>query len=279
MLFASKGFDVSASVDGPLLVAEGLRRLLADAGIQVLARDETGIPRGVAWTEAGDIDKYGHEYGWRLCHQLPNEVRTLVDRCQQLIEAGWQQVQIVTDHGWLLLPGGMPKVELPEHLTEVRKGRCARLKDASAAVGLTAPWHWDSAVRIALAPGIACFEANKEYEHGGLSLQECVTPVLSVSMQGSATVATAVIQSVAWTQLRCRFVVKGAPDGSRVDLRSQPANAASSVAGGERPLDAEGRVSLLVDDEDLTGEAIYAVVLGADGAVLQQMETTVGGAA
>jgi undecaprenyl-diphosphatase len=29
------------------------------------------------------------------------------------------------------LPDGLPKVELPEHLTVVRKGRCARLKEGS----------------------------------------------------------------------------------------------------------------------------------------------------
>ena len=39
-----------------------------------------------------------------------------------LLEAGWREVRVVTDHGWLLLPGGLPKVDLPEHLTVVRKG-------------------------------------------------------------------------------------------------------------------------------------------------------------
>ena len=38
---------------------------------------------------------------------------------------------MITDHGWLLMPGDLPKVELPEHLTEIRKGRCARLKEGS----------------------------------------------------------------------------------------------------------------------------------------------------
>ena len=35
-------------------------------------------------------------------------------------------------------------------------------------------------VRIALAPGVTCFEANKEYEHGGVSPQECIVPRLAV---------------------------------------------------------------------------------------------------
>ena len=45
----------------------------------------------------------------------------------------------------------------------------------------TVPWFWDPDVRIALAPGATCFEANKEYEHGGVSPQECIVPRLTVT--------------------------------------------------------------------------------------------------
>ena len=61
-----------------------------------------------------------------------------------LLEAGWQQVVIITDHGWLLLPGGLPKAELPELLTTVRKARCARLKPLAATDQRTVPWFWDA---------------------------------------------------------------------------------------------------------------------------------------
>ena len=43
-----------------------------------------------------------------------------------LLDAGWQQVVVVTDHGWLYVPGGLPKVELPYYLTKderMKKGR------------------------------------------------------------------------------------------------------------------------------------------------------------
>lgn len=85
-----------------------------------------------------------------------------------------------THHGWILLPGGMPKVELPEHLTDVRKGRCARLKDSSASVGLIGAWHWDSSVRIALAPGISCFEANQNTNTADELTGGGITPVVKV---------------------------------------------------------------------------------------------------
>src|SRR5438105_4464982 len=74
---------------------------------------------------------YAHDHGWRVAHHLSAELRTLERRVAALIEHGWKQLVVVTDHGWLLLPGGLPKADLPEHLTEVRKGRCARLKEGS----------------------------------------------------------------------------------------------------------------------------------------------------
>ena len=48
------------------------------------------------------------------------------------------------------------------------------------------PWHWDRDVRIAVAPGVTCFEASKVYEHGGVSPQECVVPRLVVSRRHDA---------------------------------------------------------------------------------------------
>ena len=40
------------------------------------------------------------------------------------------------------------------------------------------------AVRVALAPGISAFSIGREYDHGGLSLQESVVPFMKVSRTG-----------------------------------------------------------------------------------------------
>lgn len=257
-------------------MADGFRKLLTASGIQVLARNEVGQPGGVAWTEAGDIDKYGHEYGWRLCSQVEGEVAALAARCEQLLQAGWERVQVVTDHGWILLPGGMPKVELPEHLTDVRKGRCARLKDSSASVGLIGAWHWDSSVRIALAPGISCFEANREYEHGGLSPQECITPVVKVVTKRNAP-GPASIGELRWIQLRCRASAVGAPEGSTSDIRRKANDPSTSMVVEARPLAPDGGISLLAASDEWLGRPAFLVLLAPDGVVLAQVATTVGG--
>jgi hypothetical protein len=48
-----------------------------------------------------------------------------------LLDTGWQEVVVVTDHGWLLMPGGLPKVDMPKFLTSTRWGRCAALQTSA----------------------------------------------------------------------------------------------------------------------------------------------------
>ena len=107
-------------------------------------------------------------------------MQALADRTAALLAADWKEVQIVTDHGWLLLPGGLPKEELPGYLAKIRWGRCAVPKPGSTLTVPQRTWHWSNTVWIALAPGISCFIAGKEYAHGSLSLQECLVPELKV---------------------------------------------------------------------------------------------------
>jgi hypothetical protein len=193
-----------------------------------------------------------------------------------LLEAGWREVRVVTDHGWLLLPGGLSKAELPEHLTEVRKGRCARLKPGATTELQTVPWSLDPQVSVAVAPGTSAFEAGKEYEHGGLSPQECVVPVLTVKPSRAVEPLSANIENIKWIGLRCRVIVEGAPEGATVDLRSRAANPASSLAR-PKALGSKGTTSLFVEDDRREGEGILVVVLGSDGQVLAQTATMVGG--
>lgn len=105
----------------------------------------------------------------RLARQIDAEIETIADRIVALLEAGWSRVRVVTDHGWLLLPGGLPKVDLPHYLTATRWARCATVKGESATGIPTYAWHWNPLVRIASPPGIGAFVADTEYAHGGVS--------------------------------------------------------------------------------------------------------------
>src|SRR5690606_19435748 len=140
-------------------------------------------------------------------------------RVEALLEAGWHRVKLVTDHGWVLVPTGLPSVPLPKYLASTRWSRCAVLETTAKVDYPIVDWHWASTVRVAAPRGIGCFKANKQYVHGGLTLQECLTPVLSVSSSGTKT-GGVVIEAATWRGLRCRVRASGALfDNHQVDLR------------------------------------------------------------
>ncbi len=254
-----------------------LRALMGDNGVQVLGPTDTGDPSGTAWAEAGEIDHRGHDVGIRLVDHLEEEVGRIAGRIRELLDAGWQQVDVVTDHGWLLMPGGMEKVELPPAATEVKKGRCARLKEGAVVGTPTVPWFWDQDIRIALAPGVTCFEANKEYEHGGVSPQECIVPRLTVTA-GTTPAATggAEITKVKWLGLLCRIELAGVGTGVVADLRALPADPNTSIAEEAKETAGAGRVSLVVPDEEHEGERAHLVLVGPHGQILAQRDVVVG---
>ena len=274
-LAGGEGFETVVKANGSKVNAQLLRRLVGDAGFQVLGAEGLGDIAGRAWLESGSIDKYGHNYGWRIAHHAAAELRGLTERIAGLLQHGWQKVLVITDHGWLLMPGDLPKVELPEHLTEIRKGRCARLKEGSQTDQLILSWHWNPAVRIAVAPGIHCYEAGKEYEHGGLSPQECVVPILTAI--GRAPGATVSISEMRWRRLRCNVRIEGSATGAHVDIRTRGGDPSTTLTAGGKEIGAEGEAFLLVEDADHEGVAALVVIIGPDGAVLTQKSTIVGG--
>ncbi|MDH4459320.1 MAG: BREX-1 system phosphatase PglZ type B [Nevskia sp.] len=184
------GFEPVLKVNGANgdYTAERLRRAIQAEGYTVVDSEAPAIASGRGWAEfADDIDSDGHNKGLRLAEEAPRHLSKLAKTVQRLLSAGWQRVRVITDHGWLLLPGGLPKVELPAKLTEAKWARCAVVKDAAAAVdAMTLPWSYGPSVRIALAPGIGAFRAGQVYDHGGLTLQECVVPVVDVTSASSA---------------------------------------------------------------------------------------------
>nr|WP_294866201.1 BREX-1 system phosphatase PglZ type B [uncultured Pseudogulbenkiania sp.] len=269
-------FEPRVVENGKQLSGHNFRKLLSEHGVQPLERHETGDPQGQAWTETGDLDHYGHEHGVRLARDLNTQLSQVVERVSELRDAGWKRIRIVTDHGWLLMPGGLPKSELLKHQAETRWGRCAVLKDSAHGTPLTFGWDWCKDVQVAYAPGVSSFIAGAEYAHGGISLQECLVPVLQLNCAGAVGAdATVTIQSVTWKGLRCLVVVEGASSGLRVDIRTKAALASTSLAASAKPLEG-GKASLAVADDEYLGAAALVVVLGADGELLQKQATTVG---
>lgn len=277
LLGPGEALDACRISSGATAGVQTLRSLLAEADVQVLTSQDVGDPSGRAWTETGEIDHKGHDAGTRLAHEIEDEVTRIARRTRELLDAGWSVVTIVTDHGWMLLPSSLPKNEsLPAAATITKKGRCARLKDGASVDIPTVPWHWDKDVRIAIAPGISCFEANQQYEHGGVSPQECFVPRLTVTASAVTVSSRAEITRIKWRGLTLVVEFADLPDGAKVDLRRQAGDDASSIADLARFTSGTGKVVLLVEDEDLEGVSAQLVVVDATGTTLLQRETTVG---
>ena len=274
-LSAGEEFRPSLAQGQKELTVDRFRKLLDDDGFQVLGGGETGKPESRGWTESGNLDQTGHQEGLNLARRVKELLNGFVERISGLLDAGWQEVRVVTDHGWLLVPGGLPKADLPKYLTATRWGRCAVVK-ASATVDYPSyPWFWSDEVRVASPYGIDSFLAGREYSHGGLSAQECVVPQLVVR-RGAIAGVSARIGNVRWSGLRCRVTIEGEFAGCSVDLRDKPADPSTSVTGA-KPVGPGGSVALVVQDDSREGSSTTLVLLGPAGTVIEKMPLVVGG--
>lgn len=256
--------------------AQRLRDDMASRGIDLLGEDIRPAKQGTTggWLETGKLDELGHKLGARLAGQIDTELEMLVDQITGLIEAGWTRIRIVTDHGWLLMPGGLPRVELSKHLTATKWSRAATVKgDAKPEVPVY-PWHWNTHVRIASPPGVGSFAKNTEYSHGGISPQECIVPELIVERGGSVTAAT--ISAISWRGMRCRVSVTTNDPKVAVDLRLNWKQASTSIAASAKEVGPAGEASLAVADDSHEGAAATIVVVDGAGSVIDRKSTTVG---
>ena len=275
------------SVDFEPIVAESgkslkggyhLKKLLADNGWQFLDSQECGDVEGRAWSEYGAIDHEGHNRGWKLARQVDLLLLEIRDRIVQLLNGGWSQVRVVTDHGWLLMPGGLPKIELDSALTENKWGRCASLKAGATPKAKRYPWFWDSNQYLVLADGISCFHSGEEYSHGGLSFQECFTLELTVAKRNADSPTPKIkVKNIVWKGLRCTVELDNNYSGLSIDLRTQAGDSSSSIVITVKPLGDDGIASVIIEDEDLEGQDAVLVVINSEGSMIAQFETVIGG--
>lgn len=259
--------------------AHGLRRALEAEGYQVMTAENRAAPAGPdarGWSEFGNVDSTGHEFQDDLPRHLQAELTPIENHVAALLEAGWSSVRVVTDHGWLFLPGGLPRVDLPKYLTDSRWKRCAVIAGASQVDVPTVPWYWNPAERVAVAPGIACFNASPSYTHGGLTVQECLTPDLRVRLRrgGDESLAGRIV-GVTWRQMRCFVEVATSSTLLTADLVLDDATG-RSVTAGARPVAPDATVSLVVADEAFEHARLLLVLKSADGTVVAQRPTRVG---
>ena len=278
-LFGEAGnieFEPSIKSTGKAASYDRLQKLMEERGWSV---EDTAMALGEhAWLEAVSIDKAGHDSGYKLARQVDGILTDICQMVESLLDGGWKQVRVVSDHGWLLMPGGLPKIDLPSSLSDNKWGRCAMIKSGAKCDESQYPWYWNPNVQVALPVGVSCYRSGMEYSHGGLSLQECVLLEIKISKKsGTAAKTATIISEAVWKGLRCKVSVEGAVPGMLIDLRLKPGNAESSLVLAKKQLDESGQASIVVEDEDHSGKAAALVILSADGQLVAQMPTIVGG--
>jgi hypothetical protein len=191
------------------------------------------------------------------------------------LEKGIKTIKVVTDHGWLLLPGGLPKQELSKDLVDTRWGRCALLKEGTKTDLLHLPWQWNPSIYIAYAPGVSFFKKNEEYAHGGISVQECLVPYMKIENKNKPSL-TGKIKSVKWVNLTCRIETDGAPNGYKIDIRTKASDSESSILLPKKPKEiTDGKCSIMADDS-FEGMAANIVLMTADEIIIDKITTEVG---
>ena len=262
-------------LSGKELQTAAFREALTAANFTFISKSEDINPEVSCWQEIGNIDTKGHEEQ----SDMVKRIDELFDQVQEVLdiafEMGIKRIKIVTDHGWLLLPGGLPKTQLNVGLTETRWGRCALIKEGAMTDLLHLPWRWNPSVFIAYAPGISFFKANQEYAHGGISLHECLVPTIIIENDNSKK-SIAKIQSVKWVNLKCAVETENATDDFTIDIRTKYNDEDSSIVVSTRKTVKENKGTVMVKDDAETQSATI-VLLDTIGRIIDKKLTTVGG--
>jgi hypothetical protein len=262
---------------GKDLQTAAFRDSLAAHNFTFVTKPSDIIPGKNHWQEIGDIDTKGHEEQAEMVKRIDE----LFEQVQEIIEIAFRQdikrIKIVTDHGWLLLPGGLPKEELKKDLTETRWGRCALIKDGAKTELLHLPWRWNPSTFIAYAPGISFFKKNEEYAHGGISIHECLVPVIIVENPESFKIQAEII-FVKWVNLKCTVNTNDVPDGYSIDIRTKFNDSKTTVVDmSNRNKKLSGNSVTLLMDDTFEYQSATIVLLDESGRILDKKPTTVGG--
>lgn len=218
---------------------------------------EKRLGNGPGWRECGRFDEEGHALGARLAERFRDGLRDVVETVMRLAREG-RSIRIVTDHGWLLLPGGLEQAALDAGLVEPdgKRSRVASLKPGALTGYTLLPWTWAPSVNLAVATGARAFFASQEYAHGGVSPQECILPVLDIHADAASPALTITPR---WQRLRLKIEVAGGA-GLMFDVRLGPDTSGQSILkSGAKQLDDLGQLGVLISEDYLDKQVCLVV--------------------
>lgn len=252
------------------------RKELKEINVEYISStSEIVDPKTKYWMEIGDIDKKGHQEQSEMFKRIPDLLTELKETITRITDKGIKKVTIVTDHGWLLLPGGLPKVELHKDLAETRWGRCAEMKEGAKTDNLQLPWTWNPNKFIAYAPGISFFKKNEEYAHGGLSIHECMTPLITITTKTEIKTSKALIEEYKWIGMRLQINTLGTLEKEfNLDIRTKRESPESSIIEGS--IKKDGLDWKVIVNGDYEGQAGYLVLLDPEGIIVDSKLIEIG---
>ena len=127
-----------------------------------------------------EVDQLGHGSADALVRHVHLEIERIARLVRKLHVWGYPEVHVVTDHGFILLDKDRLPDEVPcdRDWCRVRKARFALVPAEADLPVASLPFDWDPTLRVALPPGLAFFQAEQSFSHGGAALQELVIPHL-----------------------------------------------------------------------------------------------------
>ena len=127
-----------------------------------------------------EVDHIGHGSADALVRHIHLEIERIARMVRKLHRWRYPEVHVVTDHGFILLDEDrLPdEVRCDRDWCRIRKARFALVPAEADLPVASLPFDWDPTLRVALPPGLAFFQAEQSFSHGGAALQELVIPHL-----------------------------------------------------------------------------------------------------
>ena len=116
-----------------------------------------------------------------------------------------------------------------------------------------------------------------DYSHGGISLQEMVTPILRVTVAKQA-VGSARLLEAKWTGAKCRVLVGGTSAGVRVDVRTSQSDPSTSLLSDKqaRETTLDGKVTVFLENDSDIGKTAVIVLLNPSRQAIDSLATKLG---
>ena len=109
-------------------------------------------------------------------------------------------------------------------------------------------------------------------------MQECLTLELTVINASLSQTSLAVeITDLLWKGLRCTVAIDGEVPFLSLDIRIDAGDAATSLVVSVKPFKDNGTASVVVENEDMEGCSAMVVLLDAQGSLVAQAATVIGG--